>query len=52
MQIYGRHIAVAYEWLKKYQESRMLNDLHQAWGFYFRVLFQLLNFLPMSVNSG
>jgi len=46
MQAYGRDLAEAQEWCRKYQVSRNVKDLTQAWDLYYHVFRRITKQLP------
>ena len=46
MQAYGRELAEAAEWCRKYEGSRKESDLHQAWDLYYHVFKKINKQLP------
>ena len=45
-QAYGRELAEAADWCKKYESSRKESDLHQAWDLYYHVFKKINKQLP------
>ena len=45
-QAYGRELAEAAEWCRKYESSRKESDLHQAWDLYYHVFKKINKQLP------
>ncbi|XP_065842793.1 serine/threonine-protein kinase mTOR-like [Oscarella lobularis] len=45
-QAYGRDLAEAHEWCKKYKRSQNLKDLNQAWDLYYTVFRRISKQLP------
>ena len=45
-QAYGRDLAEAYEWCKKYQSTNNVKDLTQAWELYYHVFRRISKQLP------
>ncbi len=43
---YGRDLAEAYEWCKKYQNTKNMKDLTQAWELYYHVFRRISKQLP------
>ncbi|KDD76204.1 FAT domain-containing protein, partial [Helicosporidium sp. ATCC 50920] len=46
-QTYGRELEEAYEWCKKYKQSRKEAELHQAWDLYYHVFKRINKQLPL-----
>ena len=46
LQAYGRELAEAAEWCRKYESSRKESDLHQAWDLYYHVFKKINKQLP------
>lgn len=46
MHMYGRDLAEAFEWLQRFQRTKDLTDLHQAWEFYIQVFRSISQKLP------
>jgi len=46
VQSYGRDLAEAQEWCRKYQVSRNVKDLTQAWDLYYHVFRRITKQLP------
>ena len=46
MQTYGHELADAYNWCKRYQESRRDADLQQAWDLYYHIFRRINKYLP------
>jgi len=46
LQSYGRDLAEAQEWCRKYQLSRNVKDLTQAWDLYYHVFRRITKQLP------
>jgi serine/threonine-protein kinase mTOR len=49
LQAYGRELAEAYDWCKRYKVSRKDSDLHQAWDLYYHVFKRINKQLPSMV---
>jgi FKBP12-rapamycin complex-associated protein len=45
-QAFGRDLQEAYEWGRKYRQSKVENDLHQAWDLYYHVFRKINKQLP------
>ena len=45
-QAYGRDLAEAYEWCKKYKYTSNVKDLTQAWELYYHVFRRISKQLP------
>ncbi|KAK5667368.1 phosphatidylinositol kinase-related protein kinase tor1 [Batrachochytrium dendrobatidis] len=50
MQAYGRDLAEAFEWSKKYKRTLHSDDLNQAWDLYYQVFKKVSKLLPQ-LNS-
>ena len=46
VQAYGRDLAEAYEWCKKYRYTNNVKDLTQAWELYYHVFRRISKQLP------
>jgi phosphatidylinositol kinase/protein kinase (PI-3 family) len=46
LQSYGRDLAEAQDWCRKYQNSRNVKDLTQAWDLYYHVFRRITKQLP------
>nr|KAJ3421473.1 phosphatidylinositol kinase- protein kinase tor1 [Polyrhizophydium stewartii] len=46
MQAFGRDLAEAYEWCKKYRRTLNSDDINQAWDLYYQVFRKITKLLP------
>ncbi len=51
VQAYGRDLAEAYEWCKKYQSTSNMKDLTQAWELYYHVFRRISKQLPQVIAA-
>jgi len=49
VQAYGRDLAEAHEWCKKYMETSNVKDLTQAWELYYHVFRRISKQLPQVI---
>ena len=51
-QAFGRDLAEAYDWCRRYKKTKMGSDLNQAWEYYCHVFRRINKHLPQLTDLG